>query len=345
MFWLVSLGVVLVTGLWVLWPLLRGDSRFKVTGLLVLLALPLLAYWQYQIVGSPLAMQEMVQSEPENPDASVEELLMSLRAKLTETPADLEGWVLLGRTYKTLQDYPAAVDALETANRLVPDVPVVWVELVEAQLFASGNPNMTPEMVQLLEQAVAQQPDLQKGWWLLGLAAAQRGEDQQAISYWRKLLQSMEPGSPVAQSVQAQIVEAEARLLAAGSESSPALNQQWQTAEFQVDLSTEAREVLASLPETAALFLIARAPGENAGPPLAVKRINQPGFPLQLTLSDADSMMPQRPVSGFSSLQLQARLSIRGDATAATGDWQSGVFDWSADQTEAVELTIDERRD
>lgn len=345
MFWLVSLCVVLLAGLWVLWPLLRGDSRFKVTGLLVLLALPLLVYWQYQIVGSPRALQPMDHASLANTETSVEELVLSLRTKLTETPADLEGWVLLGRTYKTLQDYPAAVAALETANRLVPDVPVVWVELVEAQLFASGNPAMTPEMVQRLEQAVAQQPDLQKGRWLLGLAAAQRGEDQQAISYWRTVLQGMEPGSPVAQSVQAQISEAEGRLQAAGVTSTPDLSPQWQSVGTQVDLSSEAREALSALPEAAALFLIARAPGEPSGPPLAVKRINQPGFPLKLSLSDTDSMMPQRPVSGFSTLQLQARLSISGEPMAASGDWQSEVITWSAEQTEAVNLTLDHRLD
>lgn len=345
MFWLVSLCVVVVAGLWVLWPLLRGDSRFKVTGLLVLLTLPLLVYWQYQIVGSPRALQETVQTNPASTDASLDELVVSLRAKLTETPADLEGWVLLGRTYKTMQDYPAAVEALETANRLVADVPVIWVELVEAQLFASGNPGITPEMVQRLEQAVARQPDLQKGWWLLGLAAAQRGEDQQAISYWRTLMQGLEPGSPVAQSVLAQITDAEGRLQAAGITSTPELKKPWQSSEIQVDLSNEAREVLAAIPEASVLFLIARAPEETSGPPLAVKRLNQPVFPVQLSLSDADSMMPQRPVSGFPSIQLQARLSVSGEAMAASGDWQSEALIWSAEQAEAVRLTLSERLD
>lgn len=348
MFWLVSLCVVLAAGLWVLWPLLSGDSRFKVTGLMVMLALPLLVYWQYQIVGSPRAMQEVVQTNPESTDASLDELVVSLRAKLTETAADLEGWVLLGRTYKTMQDYPAALAALETANRLVPDVPAVWVELVEARLFASGNPEITEDMVQLLEEAVARQPDLQKGRWLLGLAAAQRGDDAQAISHWRQLLQSMEPGSPVAQSVQAQIGEAEARLLAATvidteEADTRGSKPQWRTAGIEVDLSPEARETINNMTENSALFLIARAPGQNAGPPLAVKRIMQPGFPMQLSLSDADSMMPERPVSGFATLELQARLSISGEAMAASGDWQSGVTTWSADETGTVELTLGER--
>jgi len=255
--------------------------------------------------------------------------------------------VLLGRTYKTMQDYPAAIAALETADRLVPDVPVIWVELVEAQLFASGNPGMTSEMVQRLEQAVARQPDLQKGWWLLGLAAAQRGEDQKAISYWRTLMQGLEPGSPVAQSVLAQITEAEGRMQAAGikGDPDPDQNQQWQSSEIRVDLSNEASEALTAIPETSVLFVIARVPGETSGPPLAVKRINQAVLPVRLVLSDADSMMPQRPVSGFSSIQLQARLSASGQAMAASGDWQSDAITWSAEQPGAVSLTLGVRLD
>jgi len=342
MFWLLSLLVIFVFGLWVLWPLLRGDSRFKVTGLLILLSLPLLVYWQYQIVGSPRALQISEMPVPANTDASLDDLIGSLRERLTETPADLEGWVLLARSYKTLQDYPAALSALETANRLVPNEPVVLVELVEAQLFASGNPVITPEMIQLLEQAVAQQEGLQKGWWLLGLAAAQQGDDEKAISHWRKLLQSIEPGSPVAQTIQAQIAEAEARMQAAGGASKPEPEQPWQSAVIKVDLGVNAREQLAALPPAAVLFLIARPVGETSGPPLAVKRINQPIFPLEISLTDADSMLPQRPVSGVSELQLQARLSLTGEAMAASGDWQSAAIRLSIEDKQSLSLQLDQ---
>ncbi len=363
MFWLISLAIVIGTGLWVLWPLLQGNSRWKASGLVVLLILPLLVYWQYQWVGSPRALQSNDTATKPGTDASLEDLVLSLQEKLTESAEDLEGWVLLGRSYKTLQDYPAAVDALETANRLVPNEPVVLVELVEARLFASGNPQITIEMVQQLQQAVAIQPDLQKGWWLLGLAAAQQGDDAQAITYWQRLLQGMDPGSSVAQSVQAQIADAQARIQAnpdqPGSgqpnpeltsphqpgpdQASPDQPPAWQSGTVQIELSPEANTTLNSLPATAALFLIARAPGQTSGPPLAVKRINQPSFPVQLKLGDADSMLPQRPVSGFATLQLQARLSITGDAMAGSGDWQSQVTTLATEQPENLNLIIDQQ--
>lgn len=348
MFWLISLVILLVAGFILLWPMLQADSRWKVPGLLVLVLIPALALWQYSWVGSPRALQmESMPVMPAGTDASVDELVQSLRQRLTESPGDVEGWVVLGRTYKTLKDYPAAVEALETADRLVPDEPVIQVELVEARLFASGNPRFSEEMISTLEDAVARQDGLQKGWMLLGLAAAQQGDDAKAVAHWRRLLQLLEPGTPVAQTVQAQIADAESRLQSAGldltanqvAESRPA----WQSAPVLVDLGPDAATSLAGLPASASLFLIAREAGQDAGPPLAVKRIDQPGFPLELRLSDSDSMLPQRPVSGFSELQLQARISLSGEPMATAGDWQSPTVFINSQQLEPVMLVISQQ--
>lgn len=342
MFWIISIVIVLGAGLWVLWPLLSGDSRWRTTGLVVLIALPLIVYWQYQLVGSPQSLNNTEPSISADSEVSLDELVVSLRERLTESPADLEGWVLLGRSYKTLQDYPAAVNALETANRLVANEPVVMVELVEARLFASGNPKITQEMVDQLDQAVSLQPGLQKGWWLLGIAAAQNGDDEQAILYWNNLLQTMDPGSGVAQSVQAQIAEAESRL-----QMNPASEDQdsWTSPSITIEFSEQAAASLALLPAESVLFLIAREPGQSAGPPLAVKRVNQPTLPLELTLGDSDSMLPQRPVSGFESLQLQARISLSGNAMSNSGDWQSDATEISTLQSEPVKLLINQQLD
>jgi tetratricopeptide (TPR) repeat protein len=61
----------------------------------------------------------------------------------------------------------------------------------------------------------------------------------------------------------------------------------------------------------AVLYVIARAAGQTAGPPAAVKRINAPSFPLEIDLSTADSMMGQ-PLP--SNVRLEARLDSDGDA-------------------------------
>jgi cytochrome c-type biogenesis protein CcmH/NrfG len=42
---------------------------------------------------------------------------------------------------------------------------------------------------------VAQDPSQQKGLWLLGIDAVQRGDDAQAIETWQRLLVQIPPGS------------------------------------------------------------------------------------------------------------------------------------------------------
>jgi len=61
----------------------------------------------------------------------------------------------------------------------------------------------------------------------------------------------------------------------------------------------------------AVLFVIARAAGQTAGPPAAVKRIAGPTFPLDIDLSAADSMMGQ-PLPA--TVRIEARLDSDGDA-------------------------------
>jgi hypothetical protein len=66
--------------------------------------------------------------------------------------------------------------------------------------------------------------------------------------------------------------------------------------------------------EGAVLFVIARNAG--GGPPLAVKRIPSPSFPVEFELGPDDRMIQQLPFVG--PLTLSARLDSDGNATTRT---------------------------
>jgi hypothetical protein len=74
-----------------------------------------------------------------------------------------------------------------------------------------------------------------------------------------------------------------------------------------------------------------------------VRRIADPQFPIELTVSDRDSMMAQRPISLESEVQLQARVSLSGSPAARPGDWQSAAVNVALDAAGTVELTLDQR--
>src|SRR5690606_41529700 len=70
------------------------------------------------------------------------------------------------------------------------------------------------------------------------------------------------------------------------------------------------------------VFAIARRPG---GSPMtvAVEKLQPTGFPLTVTLTDADSRMPTARLSDLPQVELLARVSASGDATPRAGDFES----------------------
>jgi cytochrome c-type biogenesis protein CcmH len=380
MFWAIAAVALFAAAFVTFWPLLRGKSFWQPAALALLFLLPAGGLWIYSNVGTPEAI-DLPDAQVGQPPggaggASAEDIdamIDSLRSRLTRTPERLDGWVLLARTLKTLQRYPEAREALEVAHGIAPDDPLVMVELAEARVFTSADGRIDELSVAMLERAVELDPSQQKGLWLLGIASAQAGDDAFAVSYWESLLQQLEPGSTVAQSVQAQVNEARARMgmtvetpveapVATASEAAPAVaaaveppaqsvgdagsaspdseTADWSGTDVRVLASDAAR---AAIPAGAVLFVVVRSPGPAAGPPLGVRRIADPQFPIELTVSDRDSMMAQRPISLESEVQLQARVSLSGSPAARPGDWQSAAVNVALNAAGTVELNLDQR--
>ncbi len=100
-----------------------------------------------------------------------------------------------------------------------------------------------------------------------------------------------------------------------------------------------APDLAGRLPPGGVLFVIAR-PGA-AGPPLAVKRVPSPSFPLSFSLGPEDRMIRTLPFSG--ELQLTARLDADGDASSrGPGDLQGRATGAHAPGASGVEIVLDE---
>ena len=348
-FWILAAAALAIAALITFLPLFRPKSGWTPIALALVFLLPTSALLLYPYVGTPAGLDQVaaaIQATHTNESSDIDAMVASLRARLTESPEHLEGWMLLSKTLKTMQRYPEALEALETAHRIAPEDPYVAVELVEVRIFMSGQGRIDDEMVATLEEAVARDPGQQKGLWLLGTAASQSGDDARAIEYWQMLLQQLEPGRTIAGSVQEQIAQAQKRLgiepdvSAEGEGTKPDAGAEGEAIKLHLSASDELK---ANMPSNSVLFIIIRSAGPAAGPPLGVRRINNPALPLELTISDQDSMMAERKISSESELRLQARLSLSGAPNAQTGDWQSAPMTVSLNTSESVELLIDQR--
>lgn len=369
MFWTIAAGLLFAAAFITLFPLLRSRSIWQALALALIFLLPAGAFWVYHTVGTPAAIglspPRNMPATAANPAAGahspdseeMDAMIENLRSKLEENPEDLDGWMLLARTLRATQQFPEAMEALHVADRLSPGNPFVMVDMVETQIFTTSDGRITPEMKATLEQALEIQPDQQKALWLLGIAAAQEGDEAFAISYWETLLQKVEPGSNVAKSVQSQINAARARVGMDVAEVPPQQDTMAPAPLAQeppatpddgswpgVQVSVRAgEESAASIPQGGVLYVMIRSPGPAMGPPIGVRRIIDPQLPLEITISDQDSMLKERQISAETEVQIQARVSRTGSPAASTGDWQSIPVLVSLDGAGEVELVIDQR--
>jgi cytochrome c-type biogenesis protein CcmH len=336
-FWTIAAAVLFAAALITFLPLLRARSLWKPFALALVFILPATAAWMYTQIGTPEAISlepppRAAQTSDTHSSESQEmdSMIAGLRGRLTESPEDLDGWMMLARTLKATERYEEAVEALETANRIAPDNPYVAVDLIEARIFTTPNGRFSEEMILELQNILDQNPGMQKALWLMGIAASQAGDYPAAIDYWETLL--AQPRGRMGDAV-----EAAPEVAAEPAPAAPADDGEWSGTRVTV------KGDAASLPAGGVLYVMIRSPGPAMGPPLGVRRIIDPALPLDLTISDKDSMMQERLISTESEVQLQARISLTGSPAASSGDWQSTPLTVALNSGETVELIIDQR--
>ena len=102
-----------------------------------------------------------------------------------------------------------------------------------------------------------------------------------------------------------------------------------------------APELERKIPAGAILFLIARRGEAGGGPPLAVKRIESPHFPLEFSIGPDDRMIKAMPFAG--PIQLSARLDADGNAmTRQPGDLQGQAAEPHQPGDSGVAIVIDQ---
>ena len=170
------------------------------TAIVLAIALPLLALSGYALLGNPRGLdpaQTMAQPKmtPEQINAMVEKLAQKVEAN----PDDLQGWLMLARSYKVLGRYDEAVKAYARAEKAVLQDPDLLANYAETLAMASGNQGLQGKPSDLVSKALKLDPQHGHSLFLAGAAAMERGDRQAAIRYWETLLPQVEPGSEIDQ--------------------------------------------------------------------------------------------------------------------------------------------------
>nr|WP_262966357.1 c-type cytochrome biogenesis protein CcmI [Methylobacter psychrophilus] len=296
----------------------------------LVLGIPLLAGSLYLSLGNYQAISHSAEMAID-PDtlklAEVNKMVAGLAEKMKATPDDAKGWIMLGRSYKALEQYPKAVEAFANAYRLLGDQVDIMLLYADAIAYASDK-NLAGKPTELVFKALALEPDNMNALWLGGMAKAQQGDPATAIKLWRKLAALLPPESDAQKEINALLAKIESRD-AINRVSTPEATQSTQAANV-VDIAIEVKVSLApelqkSTSPDDTVFVYAQA---LSGPkmPLAIVRKQVSDLPLTVSLNDAMAMMPNMKLSNFAQVKLLARISKSGNAISQPGDL-IGVID------------------
>ena len=169
------------------------------TAIAILLLLPVLALLGYGVLGRPQALDPMQTAarskvSPEQINAMVAKLAERMQAN----PDDMQGWLMLARSYKTMGRYEDAAAAYGKAEKVINDDPELLASYAETLAMASGT-GLKGKPAQLIARALKLDPKQPHALFLAGAAAMEAGDKKQAIAYWEALLPQVEPGSEIDQ--------------------------------------------------------------------------------------------------------------------------------------------------
>lgn len=133
--------------------------------------------------------------------------LKKLREHLRETPGDIQGWMMLGRTMLTMKNYKEAEAAFTKADQLAPGNPAIMVDLADAIAMVQGQ-DLSGKPWELVQKALKIDPTNWKALMMGGTDYFNRGDYRHAVMYWERLLGTLSANDDMRAAVIGSIQEA-----------------------------------------------------------------------------------------------------------------------------------------
>jgi cytochrome c-type biogenesis protein CcmH len=275
------------------------------------------AFSNYQWTGGPVA---------DSPAAMTARLARKL-AQSPDSPQNLNDWLLLGKSYAELDQFPLAVRAYSHADKLAQGKNFEALIGIGETLLAQDSEYIRSAAGTAFERALQIDPQSGKALFYGAFAALGRGDRPLARERFETML-AENPPDAVRKILEAQIAAIDGQqLVAAGDDAKVTVH------------VTLAPAMSSKVAAGASLFVLARDP-QQPGPPFAVKRLPAT-FPVDVELSGADAMLASRRIAKGQSLQIVARVSLSGKPTATRGD-PFGQVGYHVGQDGRLNIVIDE---
>lgn len=118
-----------------------------------------------------------------------EAIIGKIQDKLRQDPNSAENWVKLGDAYMQNNDFDSALVCYGNAERISGRQPTTQ-GLMAMALYLQANQQITPQVQQFLDEALAQDPKEVSALSLLAAEAFKTRDYSTALGYWQQILDS-----------------------------------------------------------------------------------------------------------------------------------------------------------
>jgi len=317
-------------------PLAIGGVLALVCGIVV--------YAQVNQVGRVAKAQQAIDALPElsqqlasgNANNLTQEdianLALAIRQRLREEPQDDTGWMYFGRLMLSIGQEVQAIEAIDKAVSLSPSNSANRITLAQA-LMTTGDVNNLERAQSILLGLLQDTPQNDNLALMMAVVSAQLGDLDNTRRFYQQVEGKLPSDSDMAQRLSARIKELEGNssemvLLQTGGtvQKQPSVNDGGNAIETGFDVTVSlSKEADANAPKAGFLIVFAQDANSDNKMPAAVVKLPIEDFPISVSLTTDNAMMPQFTLATLSEVVITARLSQDGNVAVSEGEWQGST--------------------
>ena len=295
-------------------PAAKTEKPAIWTAVVLAVALPLGSMGMYMWVGQPEALNPLALKTPDQVDPKdLTKMAQTLAEKLQDKPDNLQGWVMLGRTYRTLENFDAALRAYDSALKLTDDDDLKLERIEVIAMQRQGQFEGEPWNV--IREVLQRDPQHFGALLTAGSASYAEGKFADALKYWEQARKPLDANNPDLEGLESAIATVRERLGMPPAKAAPAVTSGLNVT-GQVNLSAS----LKSKASPNDVVFIYATPANGDRMPLAIFKTTVSQLPFNFTLDDSTAMAPDRKLSAAGEVMVKVRVTKSGNAMPQSGD-------------------------